>query len=156
MRKKIAPILTGILLLVGNATIAQEPDDATIRFNSADSDSDGTLSREEFKAYVTEKLPEFQQFDVLVERLDKDKDGLISKVEFGKRRPITQKLIDESENASQAPVEFVDKFNARYAKRKPLVGDSLGPLVGFDEYGNELDFESLKGKYTVFNFGCLT
>lgn len=156
MRNHIAFFLTGVFLLFGNTTIAQELDAATMRFDSADTDSDGTLSRDEFKNHITEKLPEFRQFDVLMERLDRDQDGLISKTEFDKRRPVTQKLIDEAENASQEPVEFVDKYNARYAKKKPLVGDSLGQLVAFDEYGNELDFEKLKGKYTVFNFGCLT
>ena len=29
-------------------------------------------------------------------------------------------------------------------------------VVAFDENGDELDFASLKGKYTVLNFGCLT
>ena len=53
-------------------------------------------------------------------------------------------------------VEFAESFDRRYAKRKPLVGDSLSELVAFDELGNKLNFESLKGKYTVLNFGCLT
>jgi hypothetical protein len=39
------------------------------------------------------------------------------------------------------------------ARRLPDV--SLG-LMAFDEDGNEFDFDDLRGKYTVINFGCLT
>lgn len=150
MLKIIGLTLTGVILLLGETAFAQQEADATARFNEADEDSDGSLTRNEFNAYVTEKLPTFYQFDALMKQLDTDKDGIISKVEFGKRRSVTQKLVDE------APVEFADGFNTRYATKKPWVGDSLGELVAYDASGNELDFESLKGKYTVFNFGCLT
>lgn len=156
MLKTLAFTLTGVILLLGNPIFAQNPDDDTLRFKEADTDADGTLTKTEFKAYVNAKLPDFTQFDLLIERLDADKDGTISKTEFGNRRAVTQLLMDEAASANKPPVEFTDGFNARYAKRKPLVGDSLGDLIAFDENGNELDFASLKGKYTVVNFGCLT
>jgi len=107
----------------------------------------------EFKSYVEAKLPTFKQFDLLVTRLDADQDNSISPEEFGGRRVAVKKIIA---NATPAPMEFVDEFNLQFSKRKPLVGDPIGDLVAFDEDGNELDFASLKGKYTVLNFGCLT
>lgn len=62
----------------------------------------------------------------------------------------------EGTKPEESPVEFAEKYDLRYSKKKPLVGDSIGKLVAFDEFGNKLDFETLKGKYTVLNFGCLT
>ena len=156
MPKTFMLVIASFIFLMGNPVLSQDVDDATAKFNAADTDANGTLPETEFKTYVTAKLPEFKQFGPLMERLDADKDGLISKEEFDNRRTVTQQLKEEAANSPESPVEFADGFNLRYAGRKPQVGDTLGDLVAFDEHGNELDFESLKGKYTVFNFGCLT
>lgn len=143
----------GVIFQWANPALAQDSDDVATRFNEADSDANGTLSVVEFRSYVEAKLPEFKQFDLLMKQLDFDQDEVISKSEFDNRRTVVQQL---AKQAANAPVEFADEFNLRFAKRKPLVGDSIGDLVAFDENGDEFDFESLKGKYTVFNFGCLT
>ena len=144
--------LLGSLLFVSGSDA--QTDDSLKRFNSIDANSDSQLSKEEFKIYVDEKLPQFKHFEKLVVALDADKNGSLSIEEFRKRRPITQKLINDE--AGTGPPEFVDTFNQRYLSRKPLIGDGLGKLTAFDEQGNEFDFDSLKGKYTVINFGCLT
>lgn len=149
MRTAILILFVGISAW-GSTMSAQEPSEPNQRFQEADLDSNGSLSRQEFIAYVSEKLPDFRQFDSLMDRLDEDNDQKLSPAEFENRRKATQELI------ASAPVEFADGFNTRYAKQSPRVGETLGALVAFDEQGNQLDFESLKGKYTVFNFGCLT
>ncbi len=136
--------------------IAQTPDDAVTKFQGIDSNADASLSKSEFKKYVNEKLPDFKPFDELFSRLDADKNSGISIDEFRKRRPITQRLIDEGGAAAKKTVEFADGFNARYLTKKPLIGDSFTKLTAFDELGNEFDFKNLNGKYTVINFGCLT
>lgn len=153
MIKSLKFLIVGSLFFVGVYGSAQEADVALARFNEADSDANGSLSLLEFKSYVEAKLPTFEQFDLLVERLDADQDDAISPEEFGGRRDAVKQLIA---NAIPAPMEFVDEFNLQFSKRKPLVGDGIGDLVAFDENGDELDFASLKGKYTVLNFGCLT
>lgn len=146
-------LLAATLFLVGTWTTAQETGDASARFNEADADGNGSLSKSEFKSYVAAKLPAFKQFDPLMEKLDVDQDGAISREEFGRRRETVKELMAQ---ATAAPMEFADEFNLRFSKRKPLVGEPIGDLVAFDENGDEFDFSLLKGKYTVVNFGCLT
>jgi hypothetical protein len=129
------------------------------RYDLADTDSDGSISREEFKTYVETKLPGFPIFDGLMTILDTDRDDKISLEEFGPRQQVAQKLIAAYEARMEAlrkPKEFADQFNERFAGRKPVVGDTIDNLVAFDEDGAELDFADLRGKYTVINFGCLT
>ena len=152
MIKSLKFLIAVGLFFWGTCAIGQEAGVALARFNEADSDANGSLSLLEFKIYVEAKLPTFKQFDLLVTRLDADQDNSISPEEFGGRRVAVKKIIA---NATPAPMEFVDEFNLQFSKRKPLVGDPIGDLVAFDEDGNELDFASLKGKYTVLNFGCL-
>ncbi len=153
MVKSLKFILAATLFLVGTWAIGQERGDASARFNEADTDGDGTLSTPEFKSYVVAKLPAFKQFDQLMEKLDVDQNGSISAEEFGRRRDAVKALMAQ---ATAAPVEFADEFNLRFSKRKPLVGEPIGDLIALDENGDGFDFSSLKGKYTVINFGCLT
>lgn len=55
------------------------------------------------------------------------------------------------------PLEFVDRYNKRFEKQTPLIGDPvLDGLTAFDEHGKTFAFEELKGKHTVIVFGCLT
>ena len=151
--KNFTIALLGCFLLA-NHSLAQT-DNSLKRFNSIDTNSDKQLSKAEFKVYVDDKLPDFNQFEKLVAQLDADKNGSLSIKEFHKRRPFTQKLIDE-EASGREPMEFAETFNRRYLTKNPLVGDPIGSLGAFDELGNEFDFNDLKGKYTVINFGCLT
>ena len=52
--------------------------------------------------------------------------------------------------------EFVDGYNARHARKKPVVGDSLKDVKLFDAEGKKFSTKTLKGKHTVLVFGCLT
>lgn len=55
------------------------------------------------------------------------------------------------------PTEWAEKFNQRFERRPPLRDAQVfDGLTAFDEQGEKLDFESLKGKHTVIVFGCLT
>lgn len=61
-----------------------------------------------------------------------------------------------TQDEDKKPVEFTETYDARYVKQKPNIGETIDGLEAFDEHGNALDFKDLRGKYTVFNFGCLT
>jgi hypothetical protein len=150
---------------VSTAFSAQEsesanPDDiAKERYQEADTDSDGSVSRAEFKLYVESKLGEYPAFDRLMAILDADGDDEISMVEFANRQQAANRVEAEltaEMEASRKPKEFADIYNERFAPKKPVVGDTIENLIAFDEDGNELDFADLRGKYTVINFGCLT
>jgi len=136
---------------VESATDEQEEQarDEKRRYDEADINSNGTISREEFKIYVKAKLPGFVQFEKLLKLLDADNDGALSGEEFANRRSVAQKLQDE-------PVEFQDQFNERFMDRFPQLDTEIKGLVAFDENGKALNFESFKGKHTVVVFGCLT
>lgn len=153
MNRFLKFFIAGSLFLVGTSASGQDENVELARFNEADSDGNGELSLLEFKSYVEAKLPMFEQFDLLADRLDSDRNDAISPEEFGRRRDVVKEVMA---NSTPAPMEFADEFNLRFSKQKPLVGDTIGDLVAFDENGEELDFASLRGKYTVLNFGCLT
>jgi len=55
-----------------------------------------------------------------------------------------------------AQQEFVDTYNARHLKRKPLVGEIPKPVQVFDSQGKKFSTDSLRGKHSVVVFGCLT
>jgi hypothetical protein len=156
--KILSCTLLGIFLFAdcSSAQSKSQSDDSQKRFDAIDKNSDKQLSKTEFKSYVEEKLPGFNQFEKLVTQLDSDKNGSLSIEEFRKRRSITQKLLNQQASNKSQPVEFAETFNKRYLTRKPVIGDGLGNLKAFDELGNEFDFDNLQGKFTVINFGCLT
>ena len=58
--------------------------------------------------------------------------------------------------AQNKRMEFVERYNARHAKQKPLVGDTLKDVKLFDASGKEFSTRRLRGKHTVLVFGCLT
>ena len=69
----------------------------------------------------------------------------------------------ESKQAEAAPdkkekrvVEFTERFNRNYMFGKPRIGTQIEWIDGLDEEGLPFDMESIKGKYSVFVFGCLT
>lgn len=45
---------------------------------------------------------------------------------------------------------------AEFVASKPTVGDPLPAVVVYDVDGREVTTGSLRGHYTVLNFGCLT
>lgn len=153
MNRSLKFFIAGSLMFFGTCATGQDKNVELARFNEADSDGDGELSLLEFRSYVEAKLPMFEQFELLAERLDSDRNDTISPEEFGRRRDVVKEVMADS---TPEPMEFADGFNLRFLKQKPLVGDTIGDLVAFDENGEELDFASLRGMYTVFNFGCLT
>jgi cytochrome oxidase Cu insertion factor (SCO1/SenC/PrrC family) len=47
-------------------------------------------------------------------------------------------------------------LNRNFGARGPAVGETVPDLSFFDADGKKLSLHSLKGKYTVLVFGCLT
>lgn len=132
---------------------------AAERFKEADTDGDGGISRGEFRTYLKLKIPAFEKVDEFMNRLDADQNNQISPKEFLIRQQVIRMMVaeDEIEARQNEPTEFADIFNARFLPQDPKVGTVVpGELQAFDEKGDELKFEDLRGKYTVINFGCLT
>lgn len=104
-------------------------------------------------------MQDFNRFDELMKELDKDGNGSLSPAEFEQRMAAIQTIMKRPRPAAQpaAPVEFAARYEKMFARRKPLLGDSIaGDLAAFDENGKEFRFETTRGKYTVIVFGCLT
>ncbi len=52
--------------------------------------------------------------------------------------------------------EFADRFDKMYLNRDPKIGTIVEEIGGLAEDGQPFDMSRIKGKYTVFVFGCLT
>ena len=57
---------------------------------------------------------------------------------------------------SAQTVEFVDKYNKKFLKKEPKIGDTVKEVSVFDDQGKQMKLSSAQGKYTVLIFGCLT
>ena len=57
---------------------------------------------------------------------------------------------------SAQTVEFVDKYNKKFLKKEPKIGDTIKEVSVFDDQGKPMKLSSAQGKYTVLIFGCLT
>ena len=57
---------------------------------------------------------------------------------------------------SAQTVEFVDKYNEKFLKKEPKIGDTVKEVSVFDAQGKTMKLSSAQGKYTVLIFGCLT
>ena len=57
------------------------------------------------------------------------------------------------EEGGESPREAL---NRNFGNRGPVVGDTVPDVSFFDADGKKLSLHSLKGKYTVLVFGCLT
>ena len=127
-------------------------------FGEADTDSDGFLTSEELQGYVELNLPNFKNHSENMKRLDFDRDGKISPEEFTRRKQVVKGILSEGLATKDGTkvTEFADGFNKRFKRRKPKLGSEIKDLIAFDENGDKLNFEDLRGKYTVLNFGCLT
>ena len=60
-----------------------------------DTDSDGKVTKKEFQEYAKTRLPDFEQLKKFADRVDADKDGVISEDEFDGRMDALQALNDE-------------------------------------------------------------
>ncbi len=151
--------MTLMLLLTGVMSVgaAMQSD----RFAEADTDSNGVVTEAELRAYATVRLPQFKQVAELLKRLDKDGDGRLDKTEFAGRQQAALALMqqaraDEEAARTQEPVEFAERYEQMFARRKPSIGDVVPDVVAFDENGKPFQLNSTRGKYTVLVFGCLT
>ena len=163
---------TTILLLIVGATmfgqgiglaIAQEEADKAAEVSEvhvADADADGTVTTEELEEFLKNKY-----FRAWAQKVDADQDGKISNEEF----LLTQKAHDElmgegfaialeSERPKEKaqPKTAVEMMNKRFLDEKPLIGTTVEELYAYNEDGEEVDFEDLRGKHVVIVFGCLT
>ena len=57
---------------------------------------------------------------------------------------------------SAQTAEFVDKYNKKFLKKEPKIGDTVKEVSVFDALGKPMKLSSAQGKYTVLIFGCLT
>ena len=57
---------------------------------------------------------------------------------------------------SAQTAEFVDKYNKKFLKKEPKIGDTVKEVSVFDALGKPMKLNSAQGKYTVLIFGCLT
>ena len=136
-------------------------------FEAADRNRNQKISKRELGKYLKEKLPEFTHVKELMAALDADSDGNLSRSEFAKRmeqiKELQHKLMSEpaaggaeSAEKSKPMIEFADKYNRDFAEKEPRVGEAIPAVSAFDEQGQPLDLEQLKGQYAVLVFGCLT
>lgn len=131
------------------------------RFKQADTNDDGAVTRNEFRAYLSavKSLEWFTKYDEFMNRLDTDQNNKISLEEFALRQKVLRMMVaeEQAKEMENEPKEFADMFNARFLPNKPTVGSIVsGDLMAYDENGDEIQFKDFRGKYTVINFGCLT
>lgn len=121
-------------------------------FLNADANSNGLLSGPELQAVW------IKNFDMYFRGLDSDQDGRISPVEYQRHREVLESVLEKKSAAppKTAVAEFTDTYNKRFLDRKPRIGKTIDGLMAFGEDGKEFDFDALRGKFTVINFGCLT
>ena len=81
-----------LLSLLLAPTVCQGQDSG---FDGIDTDSDGKVSKKEFKEYAETRLPDFDQLDKFADRVDADKDGSISEDEFEDRMDVLDELSQE-------------------------------------------------------------
>ena len=67
-----------------------------------------------------------------------------------------QKTEPPKEAEQKKVVEFAARFNRNYLRSRPRVGATIQLIDGLDEEGLPFDMDQIKGKYSVFVFGCLT
>ena len=77
--------------------------------SAIDKDSDGKVTTAEFKSYVETRLPQFDQMDDFVKRVDADGNGEISEAEFGKRMEAMQAV----RSGEPAPKKEAEKEEAK-------------------------------------------
>lgn len=145
-----------ILLVAASPVLGQQGGMA-----EADANKDNKVDVAELKAYVLGKGVEFDRFDELMKELDTDGDGTINATEFEGRMAGIQAVMQRPKPKPAAkpdgPLEFTERYEQRFAKQKPLVGDTISAdLSAFDGQGKELQLGATRGKYTVIVFGCLT
>lgn len=164
MRKNLYRLSLACLmsLLISQITFAQGG------FGEADANSDNKVDIEELEAYVSGKLSDFDRFDELMTELDTDQDGSISNDEFDNRMAAVQKVKNSPVPKTEKPktekpktekpeeVEFVDRYEKKFAARDPKLGQTMPDASAFDENGNPFELNQTRGKYTVIVFGCLT
>jgi len=160
-------LIVGATLFAGTKGFAQENPDKSeepvevAEVDIADSDSDGTVTTEELKEFLRS-----QYFEAWAQKVDADQDGKISNKEFLLTQKTHEELLAEggfaiaakSKNSKKKKESktAVQMMNERFLARKPLIGTTVEDLYAYDEDGEEVDFESLRGKHAVIVFGCLT
>ena len=70
--------------------------------------------------------------------------------------PAAEKQDEAKQEPPKKPTEFAARFNERFLKSKPLIGETVSGLKAYDEKGNPIDLNDRKGKHAVLVFGCLT
>lgn len=112
---------------------AQETDLATL-----DSDTDGKVTVAEFKTYVSQRLPGFDQIDEFIKKVDADSNGVISADEFSSRM---EKLAAYRDNSTPPQDDEKDAAGEIEAAQKAY--KKLGTMIG------DLEFEAASKRMTA-------
>ena len=89
-------------------------------FDGLDTNSDGKVTKEEFRENFKTKVPNFALLEKFVDRLDADKDGEISEDEFGNRvevlKTFKQEMVKGETKKKMSPQEtkMVDKATSAF------------------------------------------
>lgn len=116
-------LLTLSLMLAPSFCLAQDSG-----VDALDTDSDGKVTKKEFKEYAKSRLPDFDQLDKFADRVDADKDGAISEDEFEGRMDALNALQlemldggDKKKEMTKEELEMVDKATKAYNATAKLV-----------------------------------
>lgn len=121
-----------VVLLICQSSIAQESG-----LKSADANTDGKVTVEEFKEYAGAKLQGFDKVDEFVQAVDADSNGEISESEFGKRRAVLQAMASTEKPAKEegalavgdAATDFELQSIGKKIKLSDRFGDDGKPVV---------------------------
>ena len=80
------------------------------KFTDLDTDSDGKVTKEEFKKYAKGRLPDFDLLDEFTDQLDVDKDGVISETEYDGRMEALRALNENGGKKKELTSEDLEKI----------------------------------------------
>lgn len=163
-------LIASVFFCQASDVSAQDADDRS-DLQIADTDSNGEVTIEELKTFLTDKADKDEKeledgdLDAWVAKIDANGNGKVSKGELRLASEAYEQVLKDKDDAKSAaakaeknkpPTSSVEMMDKRFQARKPVVGTKVEGLVAIDETGEELDFDQLRGKHVVIVFGCLT
>ena len=103
------------------------------QLDDLDSDSDGTVTKKEFKEYAKTRLQGFDQLEKFADRVDADKDGNVSEDEFEGRMEILQALMQEMADGNDKKKEM-SKEDLKMVEEATKAFEATAKLVSKGEW----------------------